>query len=297
MSIAELIPLLLKASIFLTVFALGLQATVEHVLYVLRRPALLARSLLAMYVLMPIVAVALAVAFDLIPSVEIALLALAVSPVPPLLPKKEFKAGGRASYTIGLLVTASLLAIVIAPLALKVEGWLAGRPAYLGPVAIAQLAFTSALLPLAGGMLLGRLAPDMARKVANPLMLAAAIMLAAGALPILLTGWPAIASLIGNGTLVAFVTFALTALAVGHLLGGPDPDDQTVLALSTSSRHPAIALAIAHASLPGDKTVLGAVLLYLLVSAMSSIPYVNWRKRITADVAGAARPGTSPRLS
>ena len=39
-------------------------------------------------------------------------------------------------------------------------------------------------------------------------------------------------------------------------------------------------LAIAHSSLPGDKTVLAAVLLYLLVSAMASIPYVNWRKRI-----------------
>ena len=45
-------------------------------------------------------------------------------------------------------------------------------------------------------------------------------------------------------------------------------------------------LAIAHASLPGDKTVLAAVLLYLLVSAMASIPYVNWRKRIDEDIAG-----------
>ena len=50
-----------------------------------------------------IVAVALAVAFDFTPVVEVALLALAISPVPPLLPGKEFKAGGRASYTIGLL--------------------------------------------------------------------------------------------------------------------------------------------------------------------------------------------------
>lgn len=222
MSFAELIPLLLKASIFLTVFALGLQATVDHVLYVMRRPALLARSLLAMYVVMPIVAVALAVAFDFIPSVEIALLALAVSPVPPLLPKREFKAGGRASYTIGLLVAVTLLAIVIEPLAVQVEGWLAGRPAYLGPVAVARLGFTSALLPLAGGMLFCRVAPDVAERVAKPLMLVAAIMLVAGVLPILFTAAPAIASLIGNGTLAAFVTFAIVALAVGHLLGGPD---------------------------------------------------------------------------
>ena len=53
-------------------------------------------------------------------------------------------------------------------------------------------------------------------------------------------------------------------------------------------------LAIAHASLPGDKTVLAAVLLYLLVSAMASIPYVNWRKRIDEDIAGRSARYAAP---
>jgi hypothetical protein len=53
-------------------------------------------------------------------------------------------------------------------------------------------------------------------------------------------------------------------------------------------------LAIAHASYPGDKTVLAAVLLYLLVSAMASIPYVNWRKRIDEDIAGRSARYAGP---
>ena len=94
----------------------------EHVLYVLRRPALLARSLLAMYVLMPIVAVALAVAFDLIPSVEIALLALAVSPVPPLLPPSPShpmleptvqQASAATAYSMNLMVFSALIFLAL----------------------------------------------------------------------------------------------------------------------------------------------------------------------------------------
>ena len=69
-----------------------------------------------MNVVMPLVAVGLVVAFDLPLPVKIALVALAISPVPPLLPNKEATAGGRVSYAIGLLVALALFSIVIVPI-------------------------------------------------------------------------------------------------------------------------------------------------------------------------------------
>jgi bile acid:Na+ symporter, BASS family len=81
--------------------------------------------------------------------------------------------------------------------------------------------------------------------------------------------------------------FVLIGLAAGHLLGGPDPDDRTVLALSTATRHPGVAIAIANANFPGGKLAVAAVLLYVLVSAVVSIPYLNWIKRRHAAAAGA----------
>jgi BASS family bile acid:Na+ symporter len=54
-------------------------------------------------------------------------------------------------------------------------------------------------------------------------------------------------SLVGNGTILALGAFTLAGLAAGHLLGGPNRDDCTVLALATASRHPGVALAIASA--------------------------------------------------
>ena len=63
-------------------------------------------------------------AFELRPSFEIALVALAISPVPPLLPGKEGKAGGRAAYGLGLMAVVSILAIVVVPLWVQLLGLL-----------------------------------------------------------------------------------------------------------------------------------------------------------------------------
>ncbi|TMA88180.1 MAG: hypothetical protein E6J74_28000 [Deltaproteobacteria bacterium] len=94
--LAQLIPLAIQASIFLLVFALGLRASYADATYVLRRPGLLARALFAMYIVVPVFAAILAALFDLTRAVKVALLLIAVSPVPPILPGKQLKFGARA---------------------------------------------------------------------------------------------------------------------------------------------------------------------------------------------------------
>ena len=90
-------------------FGYGLRAEFTDLLYLFRRPALLVRSLIAVLVVMPAVAVVLARWFDFAPTVEIALVALAISPLPPLLPTREAKAGGGERYGLGLMVVLALL--------------------------------------------------------------------------------------------------------------------------------------------------------------------------------------------
>ena len=80
---ASIILLVLKASIILSVFAIGLKATFEDTTYLFRRPPQLVRAVLSMNVLMPLLAVLLSLTFDLHPALKIALVAIAVSPVPP----------------------------------------------------------------------------------------------------------------------------------------------------------------------------------------------------------------------
>jgi BASS family bile acid:Na+ symporter len=85
-------------------------------------------------------------------------------------------------------------------------------------------------------------------------------------------------SLIGDGTIIAFIIFGIVGLTVGHLLGGPGPDERITLALSTACRHPALALAIATVNVPEEHRVLSAILLYLIVNTLLTIPYVAWQK-------------------
>jgi BASS family bile acid:Na+ symporter len=104
------------------------------------------------------------------------------------------------------------------------------------------------------------------------------VLLILGFIPLLIVVWPAFLTLLGQGALLAIAIVAIVALAVGHVLGGPDSDDRTVLALATALRHPAVALAIAAAN-GADKLVSAAILLYALVGGVLSIPYIAWRKR------------------
>src|SRR5215510_4547149 len=94
MDLATLVSAAVQASVCLIVFSLGLGSTREDALYLLRRPRQLVRSLLSMNVVMPLVAAGLAAVFDFPGALNISLVALAVSPVPPILPMRQLRAGG-----------------------------------------------------------------------------------------------------------------------------------------------------------------------------------------------------------
>src|SRR5438270_1275365 len=102
MNRASVIMFALKASIALTVIGVGLRSTSRDTTFLLRHRRLSAKSFLAMSVIMPLVALWLSFAFHVAPPIKIALVALTLSPVPPLLPKKSLIARGDGSYTIGL---------------------------------------------------------------------------------------------------------------------------------------------------------------------------------------------------
>jgi len=276
---ASLIPVAISISIVLLVLGIGLNATSRDATHLLRQPAQLVRSLGALYLAMPVCAVAMALAFDLRPAVKIALVAAAVSPVPPFLPRKAIKAGGARDYTIGLLVAASALAIVLVPLALELVGWIFAKPYAMPAAAVARLVTLSALAPLALGMAIRQFAPSIAERMARPVSTASVTLLVIAMVPVLLASWQPMVSLVGDGTVVALAAFVAVGAIVGHLLGGPRADERGVLALACGSRHPGIALAIAHANFPDDRYVLSALLLYLVIGALVAAPYLQWIRR------------------
>jgi bile acid:Na+ symporter, BASS family len=278
-SLQTLIPLVLKVSILLNVFAIGLLASPQDATYLFRRPRELGRALLAMNLLMPLFAVSLVLIFHLNPAMEIVLVALSISPIPPVLPRKMMKTGGTESYAIGLLVAVGLLAIIFVPLAMEILQLVFHVPLQMSVGSVALLVLKTVLLPLGLGIIVHRFWPAPAERVAKPISLIGIVGLLLAVVPILFTAMPQILSLIGNGTIVALAAFVIFGLAVGHWLGGPQAENRTSLAYSTASRHPGIAIALAHANFPRQKLATAAVLLYLLINAIASIAYHVATKR------------------
>jgi len=260
MNAAALIVLVLQISIALIVFSLALGAQPGELGSLLRRPSLLLRSVLAMNVIMPIIAGALAKLFHLDRDVELSLILLAVAPVPPILPSKEAKAGADTSYGVSLLFIAALLSIVAVPFSMAVIGKWFGLDVQVSMASIAKVVGVSVLGPLVLGAAVARLAPG-ASRLAKPLSKIALVILVVGLIPVLFVMRQAIWAEVGNFALVAIVAFTLIGLAVGHLLGGPKPENRTVLALSTACRHPGVAVAIASSLVDDKKPVIAAVLL------------------------------------
>ena len=148
---AFIVPLV-KLSLALMVLAIGLRSSEGDALWLIRRPGLLARSLLSINVIVPLVALAVTQALDLQPAVEVAIVALSISPVPPVLPIQAGKAGGESAYAIGLLTVVSLAAIVLVPLSVVALAALLGGTAPLAGRPVAVLMLEGVLAPLGVGL-------------------------------------------------------------------------------------------------------------------------------------------------
>jgi len=279
MPMTAVILVLLKASIILSVFAIGLKATLADATFLFRRPGHLIRALLSMNVLMPLTALAVGAPFDLHPAVKIALVVLSVSPTPPVLPKKALKAGGTEAYTIGLLVAAAALSIIVIPISMEMFERLTGVSLVMRARSVATLVLTTILAPLLAGIAVRTVAHVSADRIARPIGILASVLLIVSAVPILIGLAGTVFSVITDGTVLSLAAFALAGLIIGHVLGGPEPDNRPVLALATASRHPAVALAIAHANFPEQRLAGAAVFLYLIVGGILSALYLFWVKR------------------
>jgi BASS family bile acid:Na+ symporter len=281
MDIAMLIRIAIVISVMLIVVALGLRSAPEDAAYLLRRPRLLVRSLVAMNVIMPLIALWLVSSFDFRTPVKVALVALAISPLPPFLPGKRLKLTSRG-YIYGIVVAAAVCSVVLVP---AIASLLSAHfhTQHVGAVKVLLVVAATVLAPLSAGLFIQRIRPTRAPGLSVVLSRVGTTLLIVACIPVLIMEWPTIRSLVGDGTLVAAIVLSGLGLLVGHLLGGPDPQNRTVLALATASRHPGVALVAGiGASAQEPRLVTAAVLLAFVVSLIVTAFYTAWRRRVHA---------------
>lgn len=276
MTFALILKLLIMASIFLSVLALALRAHWHDLFYLFRDWRLGLRAFVAMFVIVPAVAMALVALFDFPPPVEIALIALAFSPIPPLLPKKQLKAGGNESYVTGLLVGASLVSLVVTPLGMELAGVVFHIDTHVSPLSIALTLGIGVGAPLLFGLAGGRLLGQRAGPIADAIGKFSMILLLLCVVALLVAMAPAIGEVLGQGAIMALVAMILAGLAAGYALAGPSVENKVALSLAAATRHPGIAIGIAVSNFPDAQLAPAGILLFVLLNVIVAVPYTRF---------------------
>lgn len=256
-----LVPTFLVASML----SLGMQTGVSDLRSLLASRSLLVRTLLANFLVTPILGVALVLVVPLEPHIAGALLLLACTPGGLSAIQFTSQVKGSAALSVAVMCLLALLAVFVSPLILKLV--LPANVRMVIPYGSALLFFLVFLLvPLLAGMLLLSKAPGAAMKLSKlpalvGLVAFVGFMVATGAARKLAVGE------IGSIAVGAMLLFILASMAVGWLMAGPARDARRVLASATSMRNAALCIAIVESSAPGH-----AVLVPLIAFSLLMVP-------------------------
>jgi len=245
--------------------------------WAVHRPALLIKALFSVLIAVPVIALVVTRALDLPRLAEVGIVLMAISPGAPVALRRSLGAGGHRSFAPALQIAVALLAVVSMPLSIAALDEYYGTRAVIDPLQLARQVFFAQLLPLSLGMAMTRLFATTAARLAPRLHRLGGMILIAFLVIVLIDIWPVV---IGAGWRVATAIAIVTALAlaVGHLLGGPEPATRTATAITSAARNPGLALLVLALN-ASNPAIAATVLAYLIVSALTVIPYAIWRTR------------------
>lgn len=273
--------LAVTVSVVLQVIATGIQTRPLSLLTCIRRPLWILRIVLAMFVAVPALAVVLAKLSGASDRIKGAVLLMAIAAAAPMLPRRLLKLGVDAGFADSLSAVTMLLAIPLVPLTASVLGALFGRDVVVSPAAVASKLASTFLAPLVVGIVLKAALGDRAVRLGEICAVVGTTLLALIVIVLVWLQRHSMFPLLGPGVPVIAV-FVAGSLLIGHVIGGPDPGERTALAVATVTRHPGLAILIATTNL-SRATLVPAILVVVIGSAIVAVPYTSWRKRTLSN--------------
>ncbi len=289
------VPQVLLALVFLiaSMLSVGMQTGIADLRSLVESRSLLLRSLMANFVFVPLVGIALAHLLPLPLGAAGALVLLACTPGGLSAIQFTSRVRGEATLAGAILLLSGVLAVLVSPAMIRVASPASvdlslpyGR--VLGFVALAML------LPLGIGLFVRSGAQGAALKLAKPMSLLAlvafvAFMVATGSLR-----KEAVGS-IGAPAVGAMALFFVASMVIGWLMGGPASESRQVLATATSMRNAALCLVVAQVSPWGDAVMTPLIAFSLLMvppnMLYSVFNLVRAKRRARPAVASGQLPG------
>jgi len=222
---------------------------------------------LANFLVVPVLALAIARVMQLSPDRSVGMLLLAAAPFAPVVPVFARMARADLALAAGLTSFFPALCAVFTPVVCQV-----GLPLLSGaasvefrPWFVLGVLLATITLPLALGVTLNHAWPALRRRLLRPLEITAETM---GALSLLFVTAVEFRTIIDTPwqSLLAMVVFIEGSFLLGYALGGPGPGRRLVIALGTSNRNIALALLVALDSfggtpIPGSVVTIGLLLI------------------------------------
>ena len=277
------ISLAMMTFVLSSMIGMGLGLRVSEIVAPLRNWRLVAQGLLANFVIMPLVALALARVLHLDESMAIGLLLLGMAAGSPFLPTLAQVSKGNLALAVGQMVLLMVITVGYLPLVLPLL--LPGIS--VNPAQIAKSLVLMMLLPLGAALAIKASRPDIAAKVKPIFDKASGFSLIALMSLQTLFNIRSVIAVFGTGGILAGVVFLAIGFLVGWALGGATAQTRSVMGLGTAQRNIAAALVVANQSFT-DPGVVVMVVVIAIVSFLTLMPLARALGRRTPAAVTAA---------
>jgi len=258
--IQKLVPVCMLGFVLSSMLSMGLGLTLGEIATPLRSVRRVVMSLLANFVLVPLVALGLAALLRLDEPFGVGLLLLGSAAGAPFLPKLTQLAKGNLAFAVGLMVLLMVITVGFLPLVLPLL--LSGVS--VDSAKIARSLFLLMLLPLAAALVVKARFPAAAARTRPILDRISNLSLILFTLLLITVNLNNVLAVFGTRAILAGLLFIIISFGIGWLLGGPEPDARRVLALGTAQRNIAAAIVVAAQSFEDPKVVVMVIVVAIV---------------------------------
>ena len=275
--LTQSLPLAIAVFVATAMFSLGLDLKLEQIVAPLRDRRLMAVSLVASVVVVPLIALVLAALIPMDSSLRTGFLIYALAAGTLAGPKFVQMAKGNAAFAVGLLAVLVVITVVGVPMAISLI--VPDAHVERGKVLLKLLLVVA--LPVGLGLYLRAQREHFAVRLRDVMHRAAMILLLLVLAQLCYVHVGAVLAL-EAGALAAGLLFFPIAFAAGYAMGGPEQANRRALAIMSFARNGSIALMIAAQVFAHDPKVTTMILVMSLLTAALTASASVWLARTPA---------------
>ena len=244
-----------------SMLGMGFSLTVPQIIAPLKNTRLLVLSLVANFVVVPILVLLIVRFLPLSEGLQIGLILVGLAAGAPFLPKLVQVAKGDMAFTAGLMVLLMVATVVYLPIVLP----FVLKGVQISPWEIAKSLILLMLIPLAIALFIRARYEEAAIGLIPTMTMATNLSLVVLFIGYFVAYFSEIIGVVGTGGILAAIILVIGAAVVGFLMGGKSMDTKKVLALGTGQRNLAAAFAVATSNFAANPEVLVEIMVVSLI--------------------------------